>query len=98
MSGFDKRDGRPADEDDGRTIADMSMLDDRPSFRSVLGHRRSVPDDRPADTGRTGTESSFTWKERLLVVLGALKASLLIAAVYIVAFGLLIWLMLRFWL
>lgn len=95
MSAFEKRGGRPDGEDDGRTIADMSMLDDRPSFRAAPG---DVPGERPENAGQSWADSSPSRKERLLVALGALKAGLLIAAVYIVVFGVVIWLMLRFWL
>lgn len=94
---FDKRDQRPEDEDDGHTIADMSMLDDRPSFRSVLGGPRKAAPEQPRQDDRPWEKAPLTRKERLMIVLGALKATLLIAAAYILGLGLVVWLFLHFW-
>ncbi len=97
MSRFEKRAGRPEQEDDGHTIADMSMLDSRPAFPGRRPAKREEPAGPSAQPDRPWEEQGLTRKERLMVVLGALKATLLIAAVYIAGAALLIWLMVTLW-
>ena len=87
------------DDDDGRTIADMSGLDfpGAFSFRGVRpkkpqpdrGEERSGEMDRPWEVQK----DQFSKSERRMAILGALKAAMLIGAAYIVGLGLLIWLM-----
>ena len=88
------------DDDDGRTIADMSDLT-RPS---LLGSPRGVSKRRemsePSQERRYPWEEEaepFTREERRLYVFAALKASLLIAAVFIVGLGLAILAMIWMW-
>ena len=75
-------------EDDGRTIADMSGIGPAPTLRP---HRRKagqppVPsNDRPWEQ-----EPEWTAKEKLWAVLGVLKATLLIAGVYLAGLGVLL--------
>ena len=87
------------DDDDGRTIADMSGLEFPGAF-SFRGVRPKKPEpEREGD--RSGTadrpweaqKDQFSKSERRMAILGALKAALLIGAAYIVGLGLLIWLM-----
>ena len=87
------------DDDDGRTIADMSGLDfpGAFSFRGVRPKKpeperegnRSETNDRPWEAQK----DQFSKSERRMAILGALKAAMLIGAAYIVGLGLLIWLM-----
>ena len=85
------------DDDDGRTIADMSGLDfpGAFSFRGVRpkkperGAEQSDLTDRPWEARK----DQFSRSERRMAILGALKAALLIGSAYIVGLGLLIWLL-----
>lgn len=88
---------RRKEEDDGRTIADMSQVE-RPS---LLGH---LPVGGHADgTGRDNTQngvpeqSPFTKEERRWIVLGTLKAALLIGFAFIGGLGLVILLLMLIW-
>lgn len=88
---------RRKEEDDGRTIADMSQVD-RPS---LLGR---LPSGGHADgTGRNHTQdgapeqSPFTKEERRWIVLGTLKAALLIGFAFIGGLGLVILLLMLIW-
>ena len=87
------------DDDDGRTIADMSGLDFPGAF-SFRGVRPKKPEleregDRSENADRPweAQKDQFSKSERRMAILGALKAALLIGAAYIVGLGLLIWLM-----
>ena len=87
------------DDDDGRTIADMSGLDFPGAF-SFRGVRPKKPEPEregePSGTGDRPWEAQkdqFSRSERRMAILGALKAALLIGAAYIAGLGLLIWLM-----
>ena len=87
------------DDDDGRTIADMSGLDFPGAF-SFRGVRPKKPEPEREEE-RSGTNDrpweaqmdQFSRSERRMAILGALKAALLIGSAYIVGLGLLIWLM-----
>lgn len=90
---------KPYDEfdgDDGHTIADMSQV---PGMTGQLFGRRppQKTGGSPAAPPRPQEAGEFTRMERLMAVLGALKATLLIALVYIVGLGAVILLMLLFW-
>lgn len=87
---------REYEDDDGRTIADMSGVS-RPSLIGHLprAHRTSgEPEGR-----RPGAlpEDEIPAKNRMWYMLGALKAALLIALAFIVGLGLLVLLMLLVW-
>ena len=83
---------REYDDDDGRTIVDMSQVS-RPHLYTAprpqnefpksekKAPRRTVSEDRPWE------DTSMTKSERRMYMLGALKAVLLIALVYIVGLG-----------
>lgn len=96
------------DDDDGRTIADMSGVG-RPRFlvpramRNESSSRQNMDSlqreaveqkikERPWDN-----ESEFTPQERRMYVLGALKAALLIALAFIAGLGAAVWLMIQLW-
>ena len=92
------------DDDDGRTIADMSGITPQRLFLPKL------PDGKGREGPKEPTEGSpegdRPWEadqyapskeERRWYMLGALKAALLIAAAFIAAFGLLIVLLILFW-
>lgn len=86
------------EDDDGRTIADMSDLS-RPSmlFWHFKGHddrRKDQPMNQPFSAL---PEEKIPAKTRMWYMLGALKAALLIALAFIVGLGLLVLLMLLIW-
>ena len=83
------------DRDDLHTIADMSDVRRSPLFGF------GAHDGRPVQ-GVTGSSHDIndelqSSEERLMVILGTLKAALSIGMVYIVGFGLAIALMLLIW-
>ncbi len=80
--------------DDGRTVADMSGI---PQRRFPAGQQ---PGDAANDLKRGEErpwETQFTRQERLATVFGAMGAAVLIGLIYLVAFGLVIFLLLRLW-
>ena len=74
---------REYDDDDGRTIADMSGL--------YMGGTPAKPDKEQ------GEEYSLSKSERRYYILGALKAGLLIAFAFIAGLGLVVGLLLLLW-
>ena len=89
------RNKRVYEDDDGRTIADMSGVSGPSLFKP-----RSVPTESPAqDTkpDRSWERGGLSRKERLMCVLGAMKATMLIALAYILGLGLIIALLLWLW-
>jgi len=76
-------------EDDGHTIADMSGIGHapmlRPHRRKAAAQTPELSNDRPWEQ-----EPEWTAKEKLWAVLGVLKATLLIAGVYLVGLGVLL--------
>ena len=87
-------------EDDGRTIVDMSGVE-MPSLFLPRKPRQFDPDNAPREN--PGQERPWEQEEQLTagqkfwVILGALKAALLIGSVYLVELGLIILLMVLFW-
>lgn len=87
------------EDDDGRTIVDMSGVS-RPSLLGGWRPQKQSRPDQPAEP-----EKARPWEEggpvpkedRKWYVLGALKAALLVALVFIVGLGLLIALLLWLW-
>ena len=77
------------DDDDGRTIVDMSGLERPSMFGHLPGSRENrafkAPEERKPH--RPGEESGWSRSERGAAVRGALAASLLIAGAYIVGLG-----------
>ena len=83
-------------EDDGRTIADMSDIGPVPTLRP---HRRKAAALQPGPTNDRPWEQAPDWtaKEKFWAVLGAMKATLLIAAAYLVGLALLLVLLFLLW-
>ena len=81
------------DDDDGRTIADMSGVS-RPQLFTARGIEVEKPmSAEPEETeDRPWEDNSLTRKERSWFIFGALKAALLIALAFIAGLGLVIWL------
>ncbi|MDE7171415.1 MAG: hypothetical protein K2O11_05995 [Oscillospiraceae bacterium] len=80
------------DDDDGRTIADMSGIERQSLFLPRIPKR-----DRPAPPAQPEPERDRPWEtselspeERRWYILGALKASLLIALAFIGGLGLIV--------
>ena len=92
------------DDDDGRTIADMSGVAPQPLLIPRLPHaeRKERVQKREAQGGEEdqpweAEQNAMSKEERRWYVLGALKAALLIALAFIAAFGLLIVLLILAW-
>ena len=88
------------EEDDGRTIADMSGIERQPTFLPHFHRKRSdfsAPDAPVRTTARGSAAGELTREERNAAIRGALKAGLLIAGVYILAAAALIVAMQLLW-
>ena len=85
------------EDDDGRTIVDMSGV----SNPSLLGHhpseRKKFGGDEPRGDSPQPEQPPFTREESWMYALGALKAALLIALAFIVGLGLVIAILLLIW-
>lgn len=94
-----KRKPREYEDDDGRTVADMSEV----HRRNLFMPRRDMPrrESPERENGHGGSSSdqapSMNRKETRWAIFGALSAGLLIALVFIVALGLAIAIMLLIW-
>lgn len=82
------------DDDDGRTIADMSEVTGPSMFLPRRSGRRQAPE---AQDPSGSAQQDWDPKDRRLYIFGALRAALLIALVYAVGFGLIIGLLLLIW-
>ncbi len=78
------------DDDDGRTIADMSGIDG--GFSNPFGNKKKPVNEPQKENPQS--DPIMTKKETMWYVFGALKAALLIGGAFIVGLGLLIWLLL----
>ena len=80
------------DDDDGHTIADMSGIQRSPLFLPRLPKRdRSTPPAQPEpERDRPWETSELSPEERRWYILGALKASMLIALAFIGGLGLIV--------
>jgi hypothetical protein len=91
---------RTHDDDDGRTIADMSDVRTSspllPHDVSTLAQRLRAKDE-PGQSTRDFSDELQDSEERLMVILGTLRAALSIGLVYVVAFGIIIALMVALW-
>ena len=93
---------RRYEDDDGRTVADMSGIEGHGSFLSAMiglrGERKRRR--RETETPRAeddGDKIELTREERRWYILGAMKAALLIFLAFAVGLGLIILLMVLFW-
>ena len=82
------------DDDDGRTIADMSEISGPSMFVPRKSGRKKPPMEQEESRD---TEQAWDPKDRRIYVFGALRAALLIALVYAVGFALIIGLLLLIW-
>ena len=82
------------DDDDGRTIADMSGLERPNMIMPQFGHSKNKNQTKAASDGNN---TDLSREERRSYIGGALLAALLITAIFIVVFGVAIWLMLTVW-
>lgn len=87
--------GRSTYEDDGHVIADMSGIERPRLWIPRLPREQSGLPEQTED--KQQWESSFTPDERRMAVLGALKAALFIALVFIIGLGAAIELMVLIW-
>lgn len=96
------------DDDDGRTIADMSGIGRprlfvprtrgrEPSAQQNVDSLQREAKEQAVKERFWENESEFTPRERRMYMLGALKAALLIALAFIAGLGAAVWLMLQIW-
>lgn len=89
------------EDDDGRTVADMSDIGRQPSLiQSLRGARAKKPqprEEQPAQTRPRESQEQLSPELQRAAVWGALKAALLIGAVYIVSAAVIILLMQMLW-
>jgi hypothetical protein len=93
------RNKRTYDDDDGRTIVDMSGVE-APSMFLPRSPERDQKREQPRDSEESSNsipDAPYTGEERRMMVFGALKAALLIAGFFAVGLGLVILLMVLFW-
>lgn len=83
------------EDDDGRTIADMSGISHPATF--VPRRERPQGQEKENDFPVKEHEEPFTREERRMYVFAALKASLLIAAAFIVGLGAVVLIMVLVW-
>ena len=84
------------DDDDGRTIADMSGIERQPMLLPRLPKKEGPPKDEPQ--GAPDPEQDPVPKrERRMMVLGGMSAAALIAVIFIAAAAIIIGLMLLIW-
>lgn len=96
MSMSEERNNRTG-EDDGRTIVDMSGVE-RPNLFSFrrLPEEPSLPEEQRKANARSWQGQSVSREERRWLILGTIKASLLVGAAYGVGILLVILAFLRF--
>lgn len=74
------------DDDDGRTVADMSGIEG--GFSNPFGKKKKT--ENPDQNQNPHQEPIMNKKEEFWYIMGALKAALLIAGAFIVGLGLVI--------
>lgn len=97
---MNKKDKKKYDDDDGRTIADMSGVDHPATFfPKIPGKTDSSKKQQESGSEyeRPWENNSLSKEERRAYILGALGATLLIASIFIAVFGFLIWFLLTVW-
>ncbi len=95
-----RRRARPFEEDDGRTIADMSGISRQPLLFPRMPGRPGRPEQDvgagpppaqpPAPAPRPWEQDGLTKQEQLLYMLGAVKAALLVGGVFAAGLGLVV--------
>ena len=87
------------DDDDGRTVVDMSGVENPHSLFMPRFPKKEKPKSENSENGaeeRPWENFEFSKDERRFFALGAMSASALIALIFIVCFGILIALMVFF--
>ncbi len=87
---------RVYDDDDGRTVADMSGVERTPLIVPRLPDRKNDAPESAEQPDRPWEQQTLTKGERRSVVLGAMSASVLIALIFIVVFAIAIALIMWF--
>lgn len=87
------RNKREYSDDDGRTVFDMSQV----SAPSAWSFTPKAPRAKENDASPKREFVPMDREDRRVYVLAALRAALLIALVFIVGFGIAIWLMIALW-
>ena len=85
---------RVYEDDDGRTIADMSGVSGPSMFLPKTKRQELEQVER---SRKIRPEDQMNRQERRMYILGALKATLMIGAVYLVGFGLIVGLLVLIW-
>ena len=87
------------DDDDGRTIADMSGIERAPLVLPHFKKKKEAPHEVPEETddASPSPEIQMSGDERRGYIFGALGAALLIGAIFVAAGALAIWLMTVVW-
>lgn len=87
------------DDDDGRTIADMSQVSLPPRWTPGFSHRskNGVKESGDKVTSGAREKSALSARQRRWYAYGALKAGLLIGFVYVAGAGILIGILLWLW-
>lgn len=80
---------RVYDDDDGRTIADMSGVSRQPLL-FPRPQRRRPPVTADIPNGKSSPQIELTKEERRWYALGAMKAALLIALAFIIGLGIVV--------
>lgn len=83
---------RAYEDDDGRTIADMTGVSG-PSLFVPRSSGRKEFQEPEKKSQRPWEDTGYSRKERFMLVMGAMKATMLIALAYILGIGLLILIM-----
>ncbi len=87
------------DDDDGRTIADMSGVERAPLVLPHFKKKKEAPREVPEedDGSSPSPEIQMSGDERRGYIFGALGAALLIGGIFVAAGALAIWLMTVIW-
>ncbi|MBQ6474592.1 MAG: phospholipid carrier-dependent glycosyltransferase [Clostridia bacterium] len=85
------------DDDDGRTIVDMSGVERPRMFGTFFRPSPMREERKTAETKKEASEGEFSNKERRWYIFGAMGAALAIGAVFAIGFALAIVLMLTIW-
>ena len=86
---------RVYDDDDGRTVADMSGIERQPLL--LPRFRRRQRDGEGPDTDAPASEDEWSREDRRAVLVGSIGAVLLIGVVFLAAAAAVIALMLTVW-
>ena len=89
------REPKRYDDDDGRTVADMSGIERQPLLLPRLPRKRR--DAAPPEEAQTEPQPAWSKEDRRALISGALGAALLIGAIFVAAGALVIAFLLLLW-